>query len=523
MKNAKKIIIPVALAATMSLSAFLVACGGKTPPGDKWRDQSIWLQEDPLVPTNEAELPEGINFKEPAGSVHDPSIFHDPESGYYYAYGTHYAVAKTYDFADAFKNTNEGGWEQLAGDNNFKFLYGDETYSYGGTQWPKAIQSTVDKVKPSGSNPGTTTWAPDVEYINGKYYMYYSLTKAFGSPESAIARVESDSPEGPFANNTPIVDSVGTNGSGTPNSIAPELFYDKDGGLWMVYGSASAGIYIKELYAEGENAGLPKEDGFGKLIWRAGGKAGKNEEGPFVFYNASTKYYYLMTSHASLMSTYNMHIARSEKPDGPYVGIDNNDVATAEGDGNLVSGNFKFDRGGNGVRAFAAMGHNSVVKDKDGKYYVVYHSRRAAETGAVEQPHKLYVSQMYFNEAGWPVMAPTPYVGETRGTMTEEQIASEYDIVVHAVPASKGTNAASFEKSSVYTLTADGKVTGTGAQSGDSWTLKQGYYVEITLKGVTYKGVVAPGWDIYSSKNQKGVVTITAVSDAGIPLWALAK
>ena len=81
MKNAKKIFIPVALAAAMSLSAFLVACGEKpTPPttSDKWRDESIWMTAEDLVPKNAAQLPEDVGYKNPSGSVHDPSVFHDP-------------------------------------------------------------------------------------------------------------------------------------------------------------------------------------------------------------------------------------------------------------------------------------------------------------------------------------------------------------------------------------------------------------------------------------------------------------
>ena len=547
----KKVFIPIALAAAMAMSAFLVACGDETDAGtgnnptpdpnpnpkppptvtttDKWRDESIWMTAEDLVPTDAAELPEDVGYKIPTGSVHDPSVFHDPVSGYYYAYGTHYAVAKTYYLADAFRSDKEGGWEQLAGDNNFQFLYGNDVYNYGGTKWPAALESTLDLVKPGGSNPGTTTWAPDVEYINGKYYMYYSLTKAFGSNESAIARVESDSPEGPFTNNTIIIDSIGATRSTDPNCIDPELFYDKEGKLWMVYGSDMGGIFIKELYADGENVGLPKhtkeEEGFGKKLWRGG----SNQEGPFIYYNAATDYYYLMCSYNSLMVTYNMHVARSKNPDGPYVGIDGKDVAV-DGSGNQVAGNFKFNRDGGSVNGFAAMGHNSVVKDADGKYYVIYHARRFSSTaagatsGTVSQPHNLYVSQLYFNEEGWPVMAPTPYVGETRGTFTEDQIASAaYDVVVHAMPTGNASNyTATLVNSVAYTLNADGTVTG-GATG--SWTLTDGYYIELTLGSVTYKGVVAPGWDIYTSNTskQKGVITISAISNTGASLWAVQK
>ena len=519
MKNFKKGMIPVALAAALSLSAFLVACGGDDDGNtDKWRDQSIWLQQDALVPTEAAEIPESSEYRSPAAAVHDPSIFRDPADGAYYAFGTHYAVAKTYDFADE--------WEQLVSDNDFEKLYGNGRTTYGGKAYPTAIQETVELVKPTSTDASATTWstwAPDVEYINGKYYMYYSFTKAFGSHESAIGRVEADNVMGPYSNNTIVIDSMGATRGRDPNCIDPELFYDKEGKLWMVYGSDSGGIFIKELETEGERAGLPKkskeEEGFGKKLW----KGGSNQEGPFVYYNASTDYYYLMVSYNSLMSNYNMHVARSKNPDGPYVGMDGKDVA-AEGDGNLVAGNFKMNRSGTSGNGMAAMGHNSVIKDKDGKYFLVYHSRTTTSTGAVSQPHKLFVNQILFNEDGWPVMAPTPYAGETRGTMTEEQLATTYDLVVHKMPTRKAEHEATFEKSAEYVLTADGKITGSGVTDGDGRTLKEGYYIEITLKGVTYKGVVAPGWDSYSNTAKKGVVTFTAASAVdGTALWAIQK
>ena len=521
MKNVKKVLIPVALAAAMAASAFLVACGDKGGSEDKWRDEHVWLTAESLVPTEAAEFPSEITYTRPSGSVHDPSVFHDPVSGDYYAYGTHYAVAKTFSLADAFRNKAEdGGWETVQKENFFDKLYGEEYITFNNNKWPKALEDTVNLVQPE-SDLGTT-WAPDVEYINGKYYMYYSLTKTFGSNQSAIGRVESNSPEGPFTNNVIIVDSM-SSVSGKPNCIDPELFYDKEGKLWLVYGSASGGIFIKELYNEGKNVGLPKEEGFGTKLWR--GNA--NQEGPFIYYNAATDYYYLMCSYNRLQVNYNMHVARSKNPNGPYEGIDGKDVAV-NGDGNLVAGNFKFNRSGNGFSTgLAALGHNSVVKDEDGKYYAIYHSRTIDSNNTVIQGHNLYVNQIYFNEEGWPVMAPTSYVGETRGTLTNTQVAKEYEIVVHKMPADNSPNnstyKASYETSAVYTLAANGSVT--GGDAGDSWTLKDGYYIELTLKGVTYKGVVAPGWDTYANgaAKQKAVVTITAVSNTGISLWGIEK
>ena len=135
----------------------------------------------------------------------------------------------------------------------------------------------------------------------------------------------------------------------------------------MVYGSFFGGIYIKELFNEGENVGLPKESGFGKKIWN-----GYNEgpEGPYIFYNEETDYYYLMASHGSLSQNYNMRVLKSKNPDGPYLDTRNRDGASMSNSGVKLAGNFQFENS----RGLAALGHNSVIK-VDGKYIVVYHTR----------------------------------------------------------------------------------------------------------------------------------------------------
>ncbi|MDE7373049.1 MAG: family 43 glycosylhydrolase, partial [Clostridia bacterium] len=299
-------------------------------------------KEDPNAPIKYT-FPESVNFGYDA-AVHDPSVFKDPADNTYYVFGSHFAVASSTDLIH---------WTQRVSDGQFQKLYGNETYVKNGVTWPMALKSTLDRVNPSGGNdPINSTWAPDVEYHDGKYYMYYSLTKAFGSRESAIARVEADNVLGPYSNNVVLLDSI--NGSGTaPNCIDPELFYDKEGGLWMVYGSFFGGIYIKELYNSGENWGLPKESGFGKLLWK-GGSSGV--EGPYIFHSGS--YYYLMVSDGSLLTNYNMRIARSTSPDGPYTDISGADMAAAYGKGNKLAGNWKFD----GEQGKAAYGHTSVCE-----------------------------------------------------------------------------------------------------------------------------------------------------------------
>ena len=75
------------------------------------------------------------------------------DSGTYYAFGTHFAVASSDDLIN---------WEQLASDNDYAKLYGEnveplEDYP----AWPTALKETLELVKPKSDTK--TTWAPDVE------------------------------------------------------------------------------------------------------------------------------------------------------------------------------------------------------------------------------------------------------------------------------------------------------------------------------------------------------------------------
>lgn len=462
----------------------LFGCG-KTEPV-KWTDQDEWLNKEAAIPSEAYALPQSMpNYG--SAAVHDPSVFHDAASGKYYAFGSHFAVASSEDLIS---------WQQENRD-------GDTTKLFGTAQW-RTVLAEADKHAGGHEN----VWAPDVEKIGDTYYLYYSLTSGFGSNKSIIGRVESDNVMGPYSNEKVIVKTNGK--SNEPNAIDPELFYDKDGGLWMVYGSFYSGIYIKELYNEGENVGLPKEEGTGKLLWK--GSSG-GVEGPFVFYNATTEYYYLMTSDGSLrrddgFADYNMRVARSKNPDGPYTDITGKDMAASAGGGNKLTGNYKFD----GDIGYAALGHNSVIK-KDGKYLAVYHARRydASATNNVSSYHSLRTNQLFFNEEGWPVLAPNRYAKESLGKVTPTRAAGDYDIVVHTT-----NTTATFVDSIRYTLTSDGKITNGGSEAG-TWSVQNDCHITLTLGGTEYKGVIAPAWCTYQ---RKGVLSITATSAQGGSLWA---
>ena len=488
----KKKLLCLALTGVLALSfGLLAACGDKEDGG----------KDDGAV-----VLPYSDAGRTTTVAVHDPSVFQDPVSKTYYAFGSHFAVASSDDLIHWEQKVGDGS-NEANGQREAQKLYGQ------GVNWRTVLSQAVAHA--GAGMP--STWAPDVNYHDGKYYMYVSLTSGFGKNRSIIVRVESENVLGPYANETVIFKSDGVPGG--PNAIDPELFTDKDGGLWMVYGSHFAGIYVLELENDGANWGMPKADqGSGTLLWKGGSKV---VEGPFVFYNEQTEYYYLMTTYGALDSDYNMRIARSKNPDGPYVDIEETDVATVAGGtthGNSVAGNYKFARQGSDGKGYAALGHNSVVKDADGRYFVVCHVRRQNVNGTVEGGHSLHVFQLFFNEDGWPVMSPNAYVGEKLGKVKAGQVASEYEVVIH----SSSTSVTSVPSVN-YTLESGGAVTIDGEDVG-TWQLKGDYYITIALGEETYKGVVAPGWDMYMADQSTadGLLTITAVSATGKSLWALA-
>lgn len=169
-----------------------------------------------------------------------------------------------------------------------------------------------------------------------------------------------------------------------PNAIDPAIFYDKDGGMWMAYGSWSGGIYLLELdpatgqaihpTASAKDGNVITDIYFGKKI--AGGY-GQSGEGPYVIYDKDTGYYYLYMSYGFLTANegYNIRMFRSENPDGPYVDAAGKEATWGSsghnGIGVKVLGSYNLPCL---AYKYMAPGHNSALIDDD-KMFLVYHQR----------------------------------------------------------------------------------------------------------------------------------------------------
>ncbi len=487
-------------------------------------------------------------------SVHDPSIVKDGNT--YYVFGSHIEAAKSTDLQNWTRFTN-------AYTTPGNVLYGDLSDNLAGSfAW--AGEDDAD------SSGGFSVWAPFVfwneNYINddgttGAYMIYYCTSSTY--KRSCIGYAVSRNIEGPYTyvdtilysgftlndsydansdintkyTNTNIQALIDTgtlaginsswftgsdtyNTSYSPNAIDPALFYDKDGVLWMTYGSWSGGIYMLPIDEATGQALYPGTDGTtagGNVIDRYFGikiAAGytKSGEGPFVVYDKASGYYYLYVSYASLTANggYNIRMFRSTSPDGPYLDAAGNKATLPNAVDNAycgikLIGNYKFNCLDTGYRA---AGHNSSFIDSDGQIYLVYHTRFDNGT----EYHEVRVHQMFLNEDGWPVAVPYEYSGDSISETgySINEITGYYEFINHGT-----SNSSAMLETLNIKLEKNYKVTG---DVSGTWGMKKGtYYMNLTIDGVTYKGVFFKQQD--ESVSESKVMTFTAVGSNNECIW----
>lgn len=431
-------------------------------------------------------------------SVHDPSVINT--NGYYYIIGSHLASAKTNDLIK---------WRQI---------------SSGVSNTNPLIPNVYKELEQSFDWAETDTmWAGDIIQLkDGKYYMYYCMCKG-DSPRSALGLAISDNITGPYKNAGILLKSGmwgqksedGTVYDATrhPNAVDPDVFFDKDGNLWMVYGSYSGGIYILRMDPA---TGKPYAgQGYGKKLL---GANHSRIEGPCMLYSPQTDYYYLFLSFGGLDAAggYNIRVARSKNPDGPFVDASGSNMLNCYGRagttfddksiepyGIKLMGNFRFSESGLG---YVSPGHNSVYYDSLAKkYYIIFHTRFPGQG----EMHQVRVHQMFINENGWPVVAPHRYGGESIGRYALEEVCGSYAYINHG----KDINAL-VKESVKITLNKDGTIS--GGASG-SWQLNGDNVIGLTINGIGYQGVLLRQWD---SGLKKYVMTFCALSVNGnISVW----
>lgn len=434
--------------------------------------------------------------------VHDPFIFPQKQGDTYYIFGTHMTLAASRDLRH---------WEQIHSEDVspqntlFKGLFSGPAFDYCGKFNDKYYG----------------VWAPDVSYnpYLKKYVMYVSLTGSY--VKSSIAMATADKLEGPYRYECALVSSgfsrstekltnlkqvLGPRGDtgryykrngnynnfSYPNCIDPNTFFDKDGRLWMVYGSWSGGIFLLELDKRTGKAIYPKADKqnrvdpyFGRHLLGGGHKS---MEGPFIIYDAVSDWYYLFVSVGWLSREggYQIRLFRSKNPEGPYVDGNGKTFGRVPDHGPYgvkLMGAYSFP---SQITAYKSMGHNSVLAE-DGRLYMVYHQRFDNGT----ERHEPRVHQLLRTEDGWLTAAPFATAGErvTDRFYDLKDVAGAYELVCH-VPNldSKVNRSRTVQLRPNGQLLQDGKVIGT-------MTLCKAAGATVRLGGVDYRGRILEGMD----------------------------
>lgn len=405
-----------------------------------------------------------------------------------------------------------------------------------------------------GSTVKGMQWAPDVIYNKTmkKWCLYMSLNG--DNWASSIVCFTSDNVEGPWKYQGPVVFSgflgkyahngyaaaddwkntdftiatgetslperynVGDKwGSFWPNCIDPCVFYDDQDNLWMSYGSWSGGIFLlrldknnglrdytytypyevngKAATSAAASANTTSDPYFGKKI-----AGGYYVSGEASYVEKIGPHYFLFMSYGGLVSTggYQMRVFRSDNPEGPYVDCNgtsavfnrylmNYSATAVDNRGVLLFGGYKWDPMSG---AEIAQGHNSAFTDKEGRSFVVYHSRFTNKG----EGHEVRVHQLFLNDEGWIMAAPFEFDGETitnndiatKASIADTEIAGDYQFLRHEY--GQNTEAKAYETPVNIRLNADGTIS--GAENG-TWERTAGTdYIALTIDDVVYRGVL---------------------------------
>lgn len=274
--------------------------------------------------------------------------------------GTYYLYA-TEDIRNLpiFKSENMVDWEEV------------------GTAFTDATRPDFVDNNPEGKH--AALWAPDIQYIKGKYVLTYSLAEWGNHWISTIGYAVADKPEGPFTPKGKLFNSRDVN---VENSI-DQFLYEEDGKYYVLWGSFF-GIYIMELEVTDDVTITPKLETKRQI-------AGNAYEGINLWKRDG--YYYLFGSIGSCCegekSTYTTVVGRSESLFGPYV--DKSGGKMLENKHEVVL---------HKDSAFVGTGHNALLQlDDEGNTWMLYHAFELSNLGAQRQ---VLLDRVLWDEAGWP-------------------------------------------------------------------------------------------------------------------------
>lgn len=255
----------------------------------------------------------------------------------YYAYGTGAADGIAVMVSDDLKT-----WKRAENTQNGLALHKNDSY---GEKW---------------------FWAPEVYYVNGQFYMYYTA-------EEHICVAVSDSPLGPFRQEQqrPMLEGE--------KAIDNTLFIDDDGSPYLFFDRFNDGLNIWVAALEDDLMTIKEEtlhpcihvSQAWEEVWP------RVNEGSFVIKHNGL--YYMTYSANSYES--------------PFYGIGCATATTITGEWTKYPHNPLLQKPGNLV----GVGHSSLFRDKKGDWKIVFHAHQ--DTAKIH-PRNMFISSVGFRNAG---------------------------------------------------------------------------------------------------------------------------
>ncbi|WP_427893384.1 family 43 glycosylhydrolase [Kribbella sp. GL6] len=237
-------------------------------------------------------------------------------------------------------------------------------------------------------------WAPDVRYVDGEYYMYYSAPGST-SLDAAIGLATAPTPAGPWTDvGHPVVNFVKDS---EVMEIDPMMFIDSDGTKYLYYGSfRKGGIHVVKLTADGRNT-------VGESTQVVSGERG---EGTWV-QKRGPWYYLFYSGYGCCMGTdggggYPVLAGRSASPTGPFVD-ENGRSLTSDRPGGSIVNSFN----GNSLNA---TGHNAITVDRSGQEWNIVNSDIRADRTWGGRPQSMDRLDWV---GGWPTVRAGQWTSDT--------------------------------------------------------------------------------------------------------------